>query len=384
MPPAQKKGVEGGEEGYADGEGGGCAEEDTRSADAPRMGRSNSAAALARSHGYLRNWLDRVKTDGTFKVRARWQVPFWSIVMALTWPLYTTYTPLLRAATTDHSFRDSVMSQLTGQTFVASVFFGSAFGGMPSSLSSPRQRATVGGEGMIMWADDMYWGLCAVSALCNLIYTVMISTVLIPLLHGLDENSGPHARKLDAYMPHHYVLSLVFLAGGYLLFAAILLSAWVRFSANSLWAWNVFAMGIVLWVMAVVHGRNCWLALDPISAYLMRVDSSSAAELEAVHEKEAMDRAADALRSKAKSQGTGGLRAEMRCDLPEVAPPPADVAAHAVTEMAKLALQMQQQAASTVAALNAMQQQMLKLQESLSPELQGKKVLVQLSSVFLE
>jgi hypothetical protein len=158
----------------------------------------------------------------------------------------------------------------------------------------------------------------------------------------------------------------------------------VRFSANSLWAWNVFAMGIVLWVMAVVHGRNCWLALDPISAYLMRVDSSSAAELEAVHEKEAMDRAADALRSKAKSQGTGGLRAEMRCDLPEVAPPPADVAAHAVTEMAKLALQMQQQAASTVAALNAMQQQMLKLQESLSPELQGKKVLVQLSSVFLE
>ena len=61
------------------------------------------------------------------------------------------------------------------------------------------------------------------------------------------------------------------------------------------------------------------------------------------------------------------------------APPPADVAAHAVAEMAKRALQMQQQAASTVAALNAMQQQTLKLQKSLSQELQdkkGKKVLV--------
>ena len=70
-------------------------------------------------------------------------------------------------------------------------------------------------------------------------------------------------------MPHHYVMSLVFLAGAYLLFAAILLSAWVRFSADSVWAWSVIAMGVVLWVMAVVHGRNCWLALDPISAYLI-------------------------------------------------------------------------------------------------------------------
>ena len=51
--------------------------------------------------------------------------------------------------------------------------------------------------------------LCAVSAFSNLIYTVIISTVL---LQGLKD-SGPHARKLDAYMPHHYVMSLVFLAG---------------------------------------------------------------------------------------------------------------------------------------------------------------------------
>ena len=94
--------------------------------------------------------------------------------------------------------------------------------------------------------------LCAVSAFSNLIYTVIISTVL---LQGLKD-SGPHARKLDAYMPHHYVMSLVFLAGA-------------SCSLRPIWAWSVFAMGVVLWVKAVVHGRNCWLALDPISAYLI-------------------------------------------------------------------------------------------------------------------
>lgn len=198
-------------------------------------------------HSAILKWMDSA-------LSSRLPVFVAPLALGFRWTFFNTYK---QSTLSPRNARDALLNSLNASGTAAALHFGVAAGFASFASYSSADDLVMGS-----WAADIVAASCIASAILNLVYCVLVFTVLVPLLSGLHDWE---MHRIQAYLPYHPFLEAYFLGGAYLLYFALGVAGLDRFSSTFL-SLGFIAFLFIVWLFSLWWSRMAWIALDPISA----------------------------------------------------------------------------------------------------------------------